>query len=119
MPRVELSVGNFFRGIPAGADVYLLKSVTHDWDDERAVEILARCREAMPRAGRVLLAELVLPEGAAPHFGKLLDIAMLALTGGRERTTAEYASLLQRAGLRLARVVPTASPYSLVVGVLS
>jgi hypothetical protein len=118
LPRAELSTGDFFRSVPAGADTYLLKSIIHDWDDDRAVEILSRCREAMPRLGRVLLAELVLPDSAAPHFGKLLDIAMLALTGGRERTAAEYATLLERAGLRLARVVPTASPYSLVVGVL-
>jgi hypothetical protein len=116
LPRAELTTGNFFERLPEGADAYLFKSIIHDWSDDEAVTILSHCRAAMGPGSKVLLAELVLPPGQGPHFGKLLDVAMLALTGGKERTSAEYAALFQRAGLKLERVIPTASPYSLVVG---
>jgi hypothetical protein len=115
LPRARLLAGNFFERVPVGSDVYLLKSIIHDWEDESAIRILSNCAKAMAIGGRVLVVELVIPEGNGAHFGKLLDIAMLAVTGGRERTEAEYASLFERAGLELERVVPTASPYSLVV----
>lgn len=116
LPRARLAEGNFFERVPDGADVYLLKSIIHDWEDEQAVRILSNCAKAMASGGRVVIAELVIPEGNGAHFGKLLDMAMLALTGGRERTEAEYASLFARAGLELERAVSTASPYSLVIG---
>jgi hypothetical protein len=114
--RASLQDGNFFERVPEHADVYLLKSIIHDWEDEPAIGILSNCARAMASGGRVLVAELVIPEGNGAHFGKLLDMAMLALTGGRERTEAEYASLFGRSGLELERVVSTASPYSLIVG---
>ena len=115
--RVELSSGDFFREVPAGADAYLMKYIIHDWDDERALVILRNCRRAMTDGARLLLVETVIAEGNAPHFGKLLDLEMLLFTGGRERTEAEYRTLLARAGFRLTRVVPTRSPLSIVEAV--
>jgi len=115
--RVELATGDFFAAVPTGADAYLMKYIIHDWDDERALAILANCRRAMPEGARLLLVETVIAEGNAPHFGKLLDLEMLLFTGGRERTEAEYRALLSRAGFRLTRVVPTRSPLSIVEAV--
>lgn len=103
--RCELVSGDFFQSIPAGGDVYVLSNIIHDWDDERAVQILANCRAAMADHGRVLLAEAVLPSGIGPSPAKLFDLAMLVLTpGGRQRTEAELSDLFQRAGLELAGI---------------
>jgi hypothetical protein len=115
VPRTTFEAGDFFGGVPAGADAYLLKSIIHDWDDAEAVRILRRCRDALSPTGRVLVAEMIIPAGNSAHFGKLLDVAMLALTGGRERTIQEYGKLFAGAGLELERVVATASPYSVLV----
>ena len=115
--RVEKVAGDFFAAVPPGADTYLMKHIIHDWDDERAVRILANIRAAMPAAGRVLIVETVVPEGNEPHYAKLLDLEMLVSPGGLERTAAEYRALLAAAGLRLSRVVPTSSPYSIIEAV--
>jgi len=112
--RAEAVGGDFFASVPAGADCYVLSSVLHDWEDEDAVAILRTVREAMVPTGRLLVLETVLPEGDEPHVGKLLDILMLALVGGRERTEREYAALFDRAGLRLDRTVPTSAPTSVL-----
>jgi hypothetical protein len=95
----------------------VLKKVVHDWDDERAGRILARWRRAMPAAGRLLLVETVVPPGNDPAFGKLADLAMLAWTGGKERTETEFRALLAAAGFALARVIPTRSSLSVVEAV--
>ena len=87
--------------MPVGADVYILKRVIHDWDDERAARILENCRRAMPSHGKVLLAETLVPPGDKPDEIKFIDVIMLAVTGGRERTEEEYRELLARARLRL------------------
>jgi hypothetical protein len=116
--RIELRAGDFFEGVPEGGDAYVMQHVVHDWDDERCVRILANCRSAMAPGGRVLVVEQVLRDGAEAAFSKLLDLEMLVMTsGGRERTEPEFASLFERAGLRLARVVPTESMVSVVEGV--
>jgi hypothetical protein len=112
--RCEVAGGSFFESVPAGGDTYLLKTVIHDWDDERSVAILRNVRSAIAPGGTLLLLEMVLPEGAPAHLGLLLDLEMLAAAGGRERTQREYAELLSRAGFRLQRVVPTPSPMSIV-----
>jgi hypothetical protein len=109
--------GDFFESIPARGDAYLLSHVIHDWDEERALTILRNCREAMGSGGRLLLVEMVIPPGGEPHPGKMLDVMMLSLTGGMERTEAEYSELLQRAGLRLTRVIPTQTPVSIIEAV--
>jgi hypothetical protein len=107
--------GDFFTAVPPGADRYVLSSVLHDWEDDDAVTILRVVRDAMDPAGRLLVLETVLPEGDEPHLGKLLDVLMFALVGGRERTAREYAALLGRAGLRLEEIVPTATPVGVLV----
>jgi hypothetical protein len=112
--RVAIEAGSFFERVPAGGDVYLLSHVIHDWDEERCLTILGNCRRAMGASGRVLIIEMVLPPGDAPHPGKLLDLMMLVGPGGRERTEQEYAALLEQAGMRLTRVVTTASAVSVV-----
>jgi hypothetical protein len=112
--RAQFVAGSFFDSIPGGFSLYMLKSIIHNWEDESAVRILRNVANAMPPNGRALIAELVVNQPNKRHFGKLLDIAMLALTGGLERTKKEYAALLQKAGLKLVRVLPTASPYSIL-----
>ncbi len=115
--RVELVAGDFFAAAHEGADAYMLKHIIHDWDDTRALLILQNIRRAMKDGGRVLLVEMVIADGNEPHPGKILDIEMLVSPGGKERTEAEYRELFERAGLRLARVVPTRSPYSVIEAV--
>ena len=112
--RVQLVAGDFFAEVPAGGDAYLLKSVVHDWDDERAIQVLATCRRAMGADSTLLLVERLL---AGPDDGFLAafsDLNMMVMPGGRERTEAEYVTLLDRAGLRLTRVVPTAGAFALL-----
>ncbi|MGH3720770.1 MAG: methyltransferase [Pseudonocardiaceae bacterium] len=116
--RCTVVGGDFFDSVPEGGDVYLLSNVIHDWDDDHAVEILSACRASMADTACLLIAEIVLLEGAAPSMRKLVDVEMLVMTsGGRQRTEAEHRALLGRAGLRLARVVPTTSMASLVEAV--
>jgi hypothetical protein len=104
--RCEVIGGDFFASVPGGCDLYLLQSIVHDWDDESAVRILTRVREAMDPGSRVLLLEGMVPESGVAHPSKYADLLMLVLTGkGRERTESEYAALAGRAGLRLERVV--------------
>jgi hypothetical protein len=116
--RRSLVPGNFLEAVPPGADVYLMSGVVHDWDDERAVRILANCRASMARTGRVLVVECVVPEGDESSFSKLLDLNMLVMNGGRERTRAEFQELFDAAGLQMTRVIPTPSPLSVVEGAL-
>ena len=112
--RCEIVAGDFFTGIPAGGDVYLLKKVIHDWNDEEARAILLRCRDAMPRSARLLLAESIVPDGNLESPAKWLDLLMLVYTGGRERTEIEYRQLLASAGFATERLVSTASPIGVV-----
>lgn len=98
--------GDFFDSVPAGGDAYLLSNIIHDWDDEPSVRILSHVRAVLPAHGRVLLVEAVLPTDRPALNVKLMDLDMLVLCGGRQRTEAEFAALLARAGLRLTRVVP-------------
>lgn len=112
--RVEIAPGNFFERVPAGGDAYLLSHVVHDWSETQALQILGLVRGALSPTSRLLIIEMVLPEGNEPHPGKMLDLMMLVGPGGRERTQKEYAELLAKAGLKLIRVVPTASPVSVV-----
>ena len=112
--RVEVAGGDFFASVPAGADAYMMKYIIHDWDDDRCVRILGLCRDAMASGGRVLVVENVIEPGNRPGWPKLLDINMLALLTGKERTKAEFRDLFARAGLTLRRVVPTASPISVL-----
>jgi len=115
--RVRTEGGSFFESVPAGGDAYILSHVIHDWDEGQCLTILGNCRAAMKPDARLLIVEMVLPGGDAPHPGKMLDLTMLVMPGGQERTEAEYAELLEKAGFRLTRVVPTASAASVVEAV--
>jgi hypothetical protein len=115
--RCELSSGDFFIAVPANADGYIMKSIIHDWDDDRALRILKNISSAMRADARVLLVEAVITEGNERDFGKLLDLEMLVSPGGKERTAAEYKALLADAGLRMTGIIPTRSPYSVIEAV--
>lgn len=117
--RVTIKPGSFFETIPQGGDAYLMSHIIHDWSEAQCLTILGNCRRAMGPGSRLLIIEMVLPEDGTPHPGKLLDLVMLVAVGGRERTPKEYGSLLEKAGFRLARVVPTASPVSIVEAVIA
>jgi len=115
--RCQALGGNFFEKVPA-ADSYVLKSVIHDWDDAKAIAVLKNCATSMrANAGKVLLLEMVLSPGNEPHFGKWVDLEMLVMAGGHERTEAQFAELLSKAGLRLTRVVRTKSPVCVIESV--
>ena len=115
--RVTIEAGDFFETVPAGGDAYLLSHIIHDWNEEQCLTILGHCRKVMKPDGRLLIVETVLPTGDTPHQGKVQDMVMLVVPGGQERTEAEYASLLGKAGFRLQRVVPTESVVSVVEAV--
>ena len=115
-PRLRVQGGDFFRDPLPAADAYILGNVLHDWPDVEAQAILRSVRRAAPKHAEILILESIVPEGSQPHLSKVLDIVMLALTGGRERTRGEYESLLAAGGFHLERIVPTASPISVIVG---
>jgi hypothetical protein len=112
--RCTVSAGSFMDAVPEGGDAYLLKTIIHDWDEETALLILRNVRAAMGPQAKLLLLEMVLPEHGSAHFGTMLDLEMLVIAGGKERTGSEYANLLARAGFRMQRVVETAGPLSIV-----
>jgi O-methyltransferase domain/Dimerisation domain len=107
--RCAIEGGDFFARVPKGADAYLMKYIIHDWDDDRASAILRHCREAMNPEGRVFVVEHVIAKGNAPDWAKLLDVNMLALLTGRERTLEQFRALFRSAGLKLRRAHPTRS----------
>lgn len=116
--RCECVAIDMFERVPAGADAYIMANVIHDWDDERSITLLGNCRQAMQENGRVLLVEMVISPRNQPHLSKLADIEMLVMTdGGKERSESEYGVLYEAAGLRLARTIPTESPWSVLEGV--
>jgi hypothetical protein len=114
--RTDVVAGDFFESVPAG-DLYLLKFILHDWDDESCVKILRRCREAMEPGGRIAIFELVVGEDGEDSLGALMDLNMLAVVNGRERTLPEFDALLHRAGLRRTDVLTADSPHSVIEAV--
>ena len=113
--RIELVEGSFFEAVPQEGDCYILKHILHDWDDRACASILKNCRRSIGDAGRLLVIESVIRPGNEPHFGKLLDIEMLAVTeGGRERTEQEYAEMFEKDGFRLTRIVDTLAAPSVI-----
>lgn len=114
--RVELTSGDFFESVPPSADVYVMKHIIHDWDDERSIKILQNIRSVMNENGKVLIVEMVIPEGNEPSPSKILDLQMLIGTGGKERTKDEYRKLLEASDFRLTKFVPTKSPLSIIEG---
>jgi len=114
--RIQKVSGNFFENIPVEADAYILRNIIHDWDDEAATSILRTLRMSVPSNSRVMLVEWLIPETPGFHFGKWSDLVMMTGVGGRERTRSEFATLLRRAGFELEDTVPTASQYTIVIG---
>ena len=116
--RCELATGDFFKAVPQGADVYLLKSILHDWDDERCLVILRNCRRAMQPAARLLIVERIASDRvrASLHDQAVArsDLNMMVANGGCERTQAAFHGLLEAADLRLERVTALSGPYSVI-----
>ncbi len=112
--RCELVDGDFFQAIPAGGDAYLLSTILCNWDDEHAIRILKNCRQAMGPDSKLLVVEILIPPLNHPSAGKLLDLQMMLITGGRDRTAAEYRKLLASAGFTLTQIIPTSSERSII-----
>jgi len=112
--RCTIEEGNFLESAPAGGDAYILKHIVHDWPPEQVVHILKNVRAAIGPRGRLLLMENVLPEGNEPHPGKLVDLWLMLLVGGKERTADEYQDVLQQAGFRITSITPTAAGLAVV-----
>lgn len=117
--RVKTEPGDFFKGVPAGGDAYVMKHIIHDWDDERATVILKNIHRALAGKpnGKVILLETVIQPGNAPDLGKVADIEMMALPGGRERTAEEFRALFAGAGFRMTSITPTKSPLAVIEAV--
>jgi len=114
--RCETIGGDFFKSVPAGGDAYVMKWIIHDWDDEKAIRILKNCRAQMSPDSRLIIVDCVVPESQEPHFAKFIDLNMLVMTGGKERTQEEFAKLFEAAGFKLLRVIPTEQPTSIIEG---
>ena len=112
--RCEVRAINFFEAVPEGADAYLMKSIVHDWNDDYSLKILRNCRRAIQPNGKLLLIEMVLRAPNEPDPGRFMDLNMLALLTGQERTEAEFRALLARAGFSLDRVIPTEGMASII-----
>lgn len=115
--RASVHGGSFFDSIPAGGDAYLLRHIIHDWDDAQSLTILKCARQAMASTAKLLIIETVIPPGNEPCFAKLLDITMLVVPGGLERTAEQYTALLSAAGFQLSRIVPTSGGVDVIEAV--
>jgi hypothetical protein len=112
--RCTVDTTGLFESPPSGGDAYILKHIVHEWPESKALEILKNVRGAISDSGRLLLMEFVLPEGKTQHPGRLVDLWLMLLIGGKERTSAQYAELLASAGFRLTRVIGTASSVAII-----
>jgi hypothetical protein len=113
--RIKVTPGNMFQSIPAGADAYVLRLVIHDWPEPEALAILANTRAAMKPDARLMLVEILVPETESANYGVWMDLGMMVLAGGRERTASEYRELLVHAGFETEQIVPTGSLFSIIV----
>lgn len=114
--RVERVAGNFFEEISVTADAFLMRHIIHDWNDERCQTILRNLHQAMPDNAKLLVVESVIPPGNEPGFGKLLDLTMMLIPGGKERTEREFRELFDTGGFELTQIVPTGSEVSIIEG---
>ncbi|MFC2156532.1 methyltransferase [Acidobacteriota bacterium] len=108
---------DFFKNIPPGSDAYLMSNILHDWPDEQCQIILANCYKAMRTESKLLVVEMIVPPGNSPSIAKLLDLEMLVMTGGRERTETEYANLFESSGFKLSRIIPTNENICIIEGI--
>jgi hypothetical protein len=112
--RCQTIAGSFFEKVPPGGDAYLMRHIIHDWNDDQCQQVLGNFRNVMTPAAKLLIIESVIPPGNQPFFGKFLDLTMLVIPGGKERTAEEYRNLLGSAEFVLTRIVPTASEISVI-----
>lgn len=112
-PNCTILAGSFFESVPGGYDLYMLKRIIHDWDDEQALQILKNCRAALGSAGRLLVIDAIIPSGNERHVIKEIDLLLLALFGGKERTESEFFNLFQKAGLKIIKLHKTSSLLSI------
>jgi len=115
--RCRAAECDFFKGVPPGSDAYLLSNILHDWPDEACCKILANCRKAMNPDSKLLVVEMIVPAGNEPSVSKLLDLEMFVVTGGRERTQAEYKDLFVSSGFNLSRIISTGESISIIEGI--
>jgi hypothetical protein len=116
--RANFVAGSFFETIPAGGDLYILKNILHNWNDEDSIKILQNTRNVMPQNGRLLIIEVVIENDNNPSFGKMTDLYMMIGVNGRERTKDEYQNLLKKTGLKIERIKRTVAPLSIIVALL-
>ena len=115
--RIEIKTGDFFKEVPPGGEIYLLKQIIHDWKDDLSIKILSNCREVMTKNSRVLVVELMIEPGNKPDIAKFFDLhMMLTSTGAKERTKSEFSVLFKQAGLELKRIIPTPSSFYILEG---
>jgi len=114
--RCRTITGDFFEEIPAGADAYYMQHIIHDWNDERSLKILGNCRRALEgrRDGRLIIVDAIVQENSEPDMSKWLDLEMLLMPGGRERTRREWDALFARAGFEITKAVPIAMGKSVI-----
>ena len=112
--RCVITGGNFFNTIPKGADAYVMKHIIHDWEESKCIQILNNIREQISNNAKLILVETVITAPNISHFSKMLDLEMLVNVGGLERTEKQYEDLLKKCGFKLNRIVPTASPASVI-----
>jgi ubiquinone/menaquinone biosynthesis C-methylase UbiE len=116
LDRCHLVSGSFFDAVPEGAGAYILRHIIHDWDEDKCLTILRNCHRAMSPESKLLVIESVIPSGNGPFHGKFLDLVMLLIPGGKERTEDEYRGLFERAGFELTQIVPTGTEISIIEG---
>jgi hypothetical protein len=112
--RCEVVTGDFFESVPLGADIHVLKQIIHDWSDMECTTILRNCHQALKAKGKLLLIEMVIPPDNSPSMAQAMDLNMLVLLTGRERTESEYRDLLAAGGFKIERVIPTHTPFSVI-----
>lgn len=112
--RCELMNGDFFEAVPEGADLHLLQQIVHDWNDERATRLPQNCHRALIPDGKLLIVEMIIPKDNRPSPAQAMDLNMLVLLGGQERTGKDFERLLRAAGFQLQRIIPTQSPFSVI-----
>jgi len=116
LDRCRVESGSFFEGTPSDGDIYVLKNIIHDYDDDDALEILRWCRHFMPPQSRLLVIDIVLSEKRPSFRDSLMDVQMMVVCGGKERTEAEFRALFSKAGLKLNRLIATRSEVSIIEG---
>jgi len=115
--RCTLQAGSFFESLPAGADAYIMKFIIHDWYDPECIKILGQCRKGIRPGGRLLVVDQVVPAGNEPAISKIVDLEMLVLPGGMERTERQFRELFAASGFRLERIIPMPAPQCIIEGV--